>query len=298
MLAQRTYGDTGHKLSVVGFGGIVVMNATPEESRERVAWAVDQGVNYFDVAPSYGNAEERLGPALKPYREKVFLACKTGRRDANGAREELEASLKRMQTDHFDLYQLHAMTTPDDVAQVFGPNGALETYQKAREEGKVKYLGFSAHSETAALQAMEKFKFDSILFPINFAAWNESDFGPKVMEAAKKRGVARLALKAMAHGKWPEGAPHRYAKTWYEPVDDNRKANLALRWTLSQDITAALPPGEWPLFQLAVKIAQDFRPITEEETIELMEYVPKAGTIFPLQPDRFLVGARDMPCPY
>ncbi len=281
MLAKREYGKTGQKLSIVGFGAIVVMNATPKESEERVAWAVEQGVDYFDVAPSYGNAEERLGPALKPHRDKVFLACKTGRRDAKGAREELENSLKVLQTDHFDLYQLHGITTPDDVQQSFAPGGAMETFTKAREEGKVKHLGFSAHSERAALEAMERFAFDSVLFPINYATWHEEGFGPKVVEAAKARGMARLALKAMAHGKWPEGAERRYAKTWYEPVDDSRKANLALRWTLSQDITAALPPGEWDLFRLAVKIASDFRPITEPETIELMEYVPAAGAVFP-----------------
>jgi aryl-alcohol dehydrogenase-like predicted oxidoreductase len=280
-METRDFGDSGEKLSLVGFGGIVVTDTTSEEAARRVGWAIENGVTYFDVAPSYGNAEEMLGPALAPYRDRVFLACKTGRRDAAGAAPELENSLRRLKTDHFDLYQMHSLTTPEDVEQAFAPGGALDAFERARDAGKVRYLGFSAHSEAAALSAMEQFPFDSILFPVNYAAWTVSDFGPRILDAAKVRGVARLALKAMAHGKWPEGAPHRYEKTWYEPLDEPRPASLALRWTLSQNVTAAIPPGEWPLFQMAVRIASDFTPITPQETAELMKYVPAAPTVFP-----------------
>ena len=113
-LERRSLGRTGQSLSLIGFGGIVVTDATPAEAAARVAHAIERGVNYFDVAPSYGNAEERLGPALAPYRKDVFLACKTQKRDRAGATAELEASLRRMQTDHFDLYQLHAVTSRED----------------------------------------------------------------------------------------------------------------------------------------------------------------------------------------
>jgi predicted aldo/keto reductase-like oxidoreductase len=248
------------------------MDATQQEAAERVAWAVDRGVNYFDIAPSYGNAQQLLGPALEPHREGVFLACKTEKRDAAGAAEALEDSLRAMRTDRFDLYQLHAMATQEDVEQVFGPGGAIETFVKARESGKVRHLGFSAHSQQAAVAAMDRFNFDSVLFPVNFAAWNAGDFGPRILDEAARRNVARLALKAMAHGKWPEGAERRWKKVWYEPLSDRRPVELALRWTLSQPVTAALPPGEWELFQLAVELAEDFRPITEAETAELMTF--------------------------
>ena len=106
------------------------------EADQYVGEAIDRGINYFDVAPSYGNAEQMLGPALAPYRDGVFLACKTGRRDAAGAQEELENSLRLMQTDHFDLYQLHAITSDEDVQQAFGPGGAMETFLKARDAGQ------------------------------------------------------------------------------------------------------------------------------------------------------------------
>ena len=117
-LERRSLGRTGERLSIIGFGGIVVMNATAQEATERVAHAIDRGVNYFDVAPSYGNAEEMLGPALAPFRKQVFLACKTQKRDRAAAARELDQSLAHMRTDHFDLYQLHAVTTNEDVEQI------------------------------------------------------------------------------------------------------------------------------------------------------------------------------------
>ena len=266
-MEKRAFGDTGQSLSIVGFGGIIVMDVTPAEADSYVGEAIEKDVNYFDVAPSYGNAEERLGPALKPYRDGVFLACKTGRRDAAGAREELEHSLQVMQTDHFDLYQLHALTTPEDVAEVFGPNGAMETFIQARAQGKVKHLGFSAHSVNAALAAMEQFKFDSILFPFNYVTYENAGFGPQVMKAAQERGVARLALKGMARGPWADGDARRseYPKAWYEPLADHTEASLALRYTLSLPVTSALPPGDIRLFRMAVDIANAFTPLTGEE---------------------------------
>jgi len=162
-IEKRALGKTGEMLSMIGFGGIVVDKATTEQAASRVREAIDYGINYFDVAPSYGNAEEMLGPALEPYRKDVFLACKTGERKKDGARRELEQSLKRLHTDHFDLYQLHAVTTLEDVDTIFGKDGALETFVEARDEGKVKYLGFSAHSVEAAMALM-----DLILIPSSF----------------------------------------------------------------------------------------------------------------------------------
>ena len=240
-MEKRPYGNTGWDLSLLGFGGIIVMDVSPADADTYVSEAIDKGINYFDVAPSYGNAEERLGPALKPYRDSVFLACKTGRRDAAGAMEELENSLRLMQTDHFDLYQLHAITTDDDVAQAFGPGGAMETFLKAREQGKVKHLGFSAHSVDAALSALSQHPFDSILFPFNYVTYENAKFGPQVLEAAQKAGAARLALKGMARGPWRDNDPQKseYPKAWYEPLADRAEAEAALRYTLSLPITAA-----------------------------------------------------------
>ncbi len=266
-MENRPYGTTGRNLSVLGFGGIIVMDVSPEEADRYVGEAIDRGVNYFDVAPSYGNAEQMLGPALKPYRDDVFLACKTAKRDAAGAQEELENSLRLLQTDHFDLYQLHAITSDEDVQKAFGPGGVMETFVKARAEGKVKHLGFSAHSVHAALAAMSQFEFDSLLFPFNYVTYEQAGFGPQVMEAAQAKGVARLALKGMARGPWRDGDPLRseYPKAWYEPLADRTEAAMALRYTLSLPVTAAIPPGDIRLFRMALEIAEGFTPLSIAE---------------------------------
>jgi predicted aldo/keto reductase-like oxidoreductase len=256
---KRQYGRAPDMLSVIGFGGIIVMNVTPEEASNYVSEAVDRGVNYFDVAPTYGNAQERLGPALKPHRDKCFLACKTTRRDAKGAQEELEESFRLLQTDHFDLYQLHAITTREDVEQAFAPGGAMETFQKAKQDGKVRYIGFSAHSEVAAHAAMDRYDFDSILFPLSFPLWIKEGFGPSVHQRAVKANCGILALKAMAHQKWDEGATRgerRWAKAWYEPFDEIDKVSLGLRFAAQLPAHAMIPPGHWELFKMAVELAQ------------------------------------------
>src|SRR6266540_428618 len=247
-MQYRILGRTGVRLSVIGYGGILCTQVEQAQADRHVASAVERGVTYFDVAPSYGNgeAEEKLGPALAPFRKDVFLACKTQKRDAAGAQEELEQSLRRMRTDHFDLYQLHAMTKMEDVDTVLGPGGAMETFQRAREQGKVHHLGFSAHSAEAAVALLDRFPFDSVLFPFNFAAYLEGNFGPQVVAAAQRHGAGLLALKGMARTKWPEGTTReqrRWQKAWYEPIDEERFASLALRFTLSLPVTAAIPPG-------------------------------------------------------
>ena len=264
-IERRSLGRTGQSLSMIGFGGIVVMNATPEEASARVAHAIDRGINYFDVAPSYGNAEERLGPALAPYRQNVFLACKTQQRDRAGATAELESSLRHMQTDHFDLYQMHAMTTRADVERVFAKDGAIEAFEAARKAGKVRFLGFSAHSVEAALALMDKYAFDTILFPVNFATWHAGSFGPQVLETAQRKKMGILALKAMARRPWPEGAKRTHPKCWYEPLDDPDAAREGLRFTLSHPVTAAIPPGDENLFAMALDLAGDFKPLTAAE---------------------------------
>jgi aryl-alcohol dehydrogenase-like predicted oxidoreductase len=282
-LPQRSYGDTGDKLSIIGFGGIVVSGVEQERANRLVAEAVEKGVNYFDVAPSYGDAEVKLGPALEPYRRKMFLACKTQERTREGAATELKESLKRLRTDYLDLYQLHAISDVEkDVDTAFAKDGAMEVLMEAKKQGQVRYLGFSAHSEAAALTAMDRYDFDSILFPINFATLYAGDFGSRVIEVAKAKGVARLALKAMARQRWPKDAPLRqkYRKCWYEPLIERNEAKLGLYFTLSQPVTAAIPPGDESLFRLALDLAMSFRPVSRREKQKLEHMAQSLNPIF------------------
>lgn len=259
----------------------MVDNTELEQARSLVSMAFERGVNYFDVAPSYGNAEECLGPAIEPYRDRIFLACKTGKRNGTEAQVELETSLRRLRTDYLDLYQLHAISTDDDVEQVLRPNGALKTLVAAREKGLVRYLGFSAHSADAALRLLDAFDFDSVLLPINWVAVLKANFGLQVLERAAQKEMGRLALKAMARQRYPRGAKRKYDRCWYEPIDNPDEAKLALRFTLSQDITAALPPGEPEFFPWALEVAEDFVPITDDEISQLVAKATELTPVFP-----------------
>jgi aryl-alcohol dehydrogenase-like predicted oxidoreductase len=271
-LERRTLGNTGEKLSIIGFGGIVVMDATSGQAAQRVREAIEAGVNYFDVAPSYGNAQDMLGPALEPHRKGVFLACKTQERTRAGSAAELESSLKKMRTDHFDLYQLHAVAKMSDVRTILGPNGALETFVEARKSGKARFLGFSAHSVEAALALIDGFDFDTILYPVNYAVWHAGNFGPQVLEKAQTKKMGILALKSLAKRPWPEGTPknHPHPKCWYEPFENPEEAMMGLRFTLSHPVTAAIPPGDEEIFKMALGLAAKFTPLSKDE-VEAMK---------------------------
>ena len=286
-LPRRPYGKTGIELSIIGFGGIVVTNEEQEVANRVVAEAVEKGVNYFDVAPGYGNAEEKLGPALEPWRKDVVLACKTNMRDRAGAEEQFETSLKRLRTDYFDIYQLHGIVSVEkDVDPVFVKGGVMDMILERQKAGQVRHIGFSAHSHEAALAALDRFDFDSVLMPINFASYLKGGFGRAIMDRALEKGAALLALKAMARQHWSEGHPdrERFNKCWYEPIQDPELAALALRWTLSQPIAAAIPPGNADLWRRAVEVGMDFSPITEEETARLREQSEPLNVIFEAVP--------------
>lgn len=283
-LARRPYKD-GIKLSIIGCGGIVLVGQDQEAANAEVARSIDRGVNYFDVAPSYGKgeAERKLGPALKPYRDKVFLAEKTGKRDAEPARLELEQSLKTLQTDHFDLYQFHAVTSLEQVEQILGPGGAMETFVKAREQGKIRYIGFSAHNQEAALKLLDSFAFDSVLFPINYVCCSNGHFGPGLLAKAKEKKVAVLALKALAFTPWAtkqERKKSSYPKCWYQPINDYEQAKSALRFTLSQGVTAAIPPGDERIYRIALDIAAGFKRLSAAERKRLLASADSIKPIF------------------
>jgi aryl-alcohol dehydrogenase-like predicted oxidoreductase len=283
-LPRRRYKD-GIDLSIIALGGIVVCGLSQEEASRRVAVAFDRGVNYFDCAPSYfnGEAETKLGEALKPYRSKVFLAEKTMSRDAKGAREELERSLQRFHTDHVDLYQFHAVSSMDDVDKILAAGGAAETFFAAKKEGKVRHVGFSAHNAPAALRLMDALELDSVLFPVNVNAWENGGFGPQILAKAKAKGMARMALKALAFGKWPAGmkeSDRKYPKCWYEPIDDREMARLALRFTLNQEVTAAVPPGDERIFDMALELAS--APLPELSAAELTGLKTKVASLEPV----------------
>ncbi len=271
-------------LSILGFGGIILMGQEQAAANREVARAVDRGVNYFDVAPVYGKgeAEEKLGPALAPYRDDIFLACKTHFRSAERAKASLENSLRVLQTDHFDLFQFHNLSEEAEVEEVFGPGGAMEVVQEAQRAGKIRHIGFSCHREDTALDLLDRFDWDSVLFPLNVVCMINGDFGNRLLAKAKEKNVTRLALKALAHTPWENAKVKEAAasKCWYRPVEDDELADLALRYTLSLDVTSAVAPGDEFIYRMAEERVSDFKPLAANEEVRLRELIRGMEPIF------------------
>ncbi|MBM3708807.1 MAG: aldo/keto reductase [Actinobacteria bacterium] len=278
-MERRRLGKTEEELSIIGFGGIVVMNESKLDASRYVSKAIDRGINYFDVAPQYGNAQEMLGPALKPYRNDCFLACKTLERSRVKANNDLNRSLRLLKTDHFDLYQLHGVITIEEVEMIMGPNGAIEAFIEAKEKGIIRYIGFSAHTEESAIALMNRYDFDSILFPFNWACWLRDNFGPEVIKKAEEKKIGILALKALAKRTWGKDEDKKWPKCWYAPVDNYEEASMSLRFTLSQPVTAAIAPSYAELLWWACDIADNFKIIEEEEIKILRDKAESTNTI-------------------
>lgn len=293
-LPRRPLGKSGEKLSVIGFPGLALSQQGQEEGTVGLHKAFDQGINYFDVAPAYGrdgDCEIKMGVGLQGIdRSKIFLACKTKKRDAQGAREELERSLTRLKTDHFDLYQMHAVFTPEEAKQALGPGGALETILKAKEEGKLRYIGLSAHTTKGALTMLKGFQFDSIMFPIDYMDYLQWGFGKAVIECAQERGTAVFAMKTLCAGAWPEGQP-RSRQWWYKTVESQDEVDLAVRFSLSQPgVVAAIPPSFLDLVDRAILAGRAYRPINEAEVARLRELGAGCGSVFKRDEERVAMG--------
>jgi predicted aldo/keto reductase-like oxidoreductase len=301
-LPRRVLGRTGEKISIVGFAGLALTKQGQEEGTAGIHRAFEQGVNYFDVAPAYGDgdAEIKMGVGLQGLdRTRIFLGCKTQKRDKEGARAELERSLTRLKTDHFDLYQMHAIFTSEEARQALGPGGAIETFLRAKEEGKIRYFGFSAHTTRGALEMMKGFSFDSIMFPITFVDYLQWGFGKAVLEAARQRGVAVLAMKAMCRGAWPQGQ-ERTRDWWYRPVEKDDEADLAVRFALSlPDVVTVIPPSFLDLVEKAIRAGRSYRPTTEAEVAKLRELGALCGSVFKQDEERVAAGGalHRPPCP-
>lgn len=282
-LPRRPLGRTGQKLSVVGFPGLALIHYEQERCTTAIHDAFERGLNYFDVAPAYGDGqcETKMGIGLQGLdRSKYFLACKTKKRDKAGAMQELEQSLKLLKTDHFDLYQLHHLVQPAQVKQALGPDGAMEAFLEARKAGKIRFLGYSAHTTRAALAVMKEFKFDTVMFPINFVEYYTRGFGKEVLALANEQGAGVLAIKPLSWGAWPKGAT-RTRDWWYRCTEEPKDIELAMRFALSQKgVVAGIPPSFLDLLDRAIEAAKAFKPLDAEAVAQLKDMAANRDSLF------------------
>lgn len=292
-MPRRKLGRTGFDVSIVAFSGFALKNDEQAVCTAAVRKALLRGVNYLDVAPAYarGVCETKMGIALEGVdRNSYYLACKTKMRDRDGAREELEQSLKRLKTNHFDLYQLHHLVQPDDVAKALGPGGCMETILKAKEEGKIRAIGFSAHTTKAAVAALNGFAFDTVMFPINYVEYYERGYGKEVLALAQEKGAAVLAIKVMSAGAWPKGQP-RSRKWWYRSLEDQGLVDLSFRWSLSHPgVVTGFCPAWLDLQAMAITAGVAYRPADDEDARKLQRMAKGVGTLFKREEDRVAMG--------
>jgi aryl-alcohol dehydrogenase-like predicted oxidoreductase len=269
-MERRRLGRTGHESSVAILGGAAFWQTTVDVVAAAFARAVAAGVNHLDIAPQYGMAEDLAGEVLPEYRAGMFVACKTLIRDADGARAELERSLGKLRTDRFDLYQMHAVNSDEELAAVLAPGGAGEALVRAREEGLVGAIGITGHfQEVPRLfrTAVERLDLDTVLLPVNPPMLALPDYRAHyeaLLELAARRGVGVMAIKAVARGPWRD-AEHT-ATTWYEPHRDPQAIREGVRFALSQPITGFCMPGDISLHPDVLAAAQEFTPLSAQET--------------------------------
>lgn len=281
-MQTRRFGRSGHMSSIVIFGAFAVGMLSQKEADAVMELIMARGVNHIDVAPSYMDAELRLGPWMERYRDRFFLGCKTQLREREEARAELYRSLERLRVDRFDLFQLHAVATMEELEACFALGGSLEAIVEARDEGLAKHLGITSHGPQAPavlIEALNRFDFDSLLFTLNFQMWAGESYRrdvSRLMQIAEQRDIGTMVIKTWARGPW-EDKEHRY-HTWYEPFDDAEMVETALRFNLSQRVTGVISAGDARLLPMILDAAEGFQPMDDAEQAALLatagEYKP------------------------
>ncbi len=281
-MEKRRLGRTGHYSSIVTLGCASLCYVTQQEADRTIELALSHGVNHFDVAPTYGEAELRLRPWMKDHREEVFVACKTMKRTKRRADEELRRSLERTGAKYFDLYQLHALDELDELGTVFGSDGALQTMLEARKRGIIKHIGITSHRPLIITEALKLFDFDTVLFPLNFVLKKHhdarSDYEP-ILRIAKERDIGTIAMKTFAKQPWQK-EKHPYV-TWYEPFDNQTHVEQCLWFALSQNVTTVASAADIELVPKILRAADRYHELTENEQLQIIKSTTDVKPLFP-----------------
>lgn len=205
-MPERPLGRTGHRVRLFSLGGQATLEQPDrlDESLAIINRAIDLGVNYIDTAAAYGRgiSQTYIGEVMASRRREVFLATKTHDRTRDGSLRLLEDSLRRLQTDHLDLWQLHNVRTDAELDRIFGESGAIEALVQAREEGVVRFLGITGHYDPALLQrALAEFDFDTILMALNPADPHHLPFATELLPLANQKGLGVIGMKIPARGR-------------------------------------------------------------------------------------------------
>jgi aryl-alcohol dehydrogenase-like predicted oxidoreductase len=274
-METRRFGRTGHMSTVAIFGAAAFGQISQPDADKVMEMVIEAGVNHIDVAPSYGQAEIRIGPWMPRERKRFFVGCKTTERTKEGAWKELHESLKRLQTENFDLYQCHAVTTMEELDAVTMKGGALEAFVEARREGLTQFIGITGHGVNAPqiyLEALRRFDFDSVLFPLNFTQMANPEYreyAEELIAACKAKDVGTMIIKSVTKAPW--GNREHTATTWYEPFDNSEEIQKAVNFALSYDVTGLCTAGDTRVLPIMLKACENFTPLSSSEREEMIE---------------------------
>jgi aryl-alcohol dehydrogenase-like predicted oxidoreductase len=274
-METRRFGRTGHMSTVAIFGAAAFGQISQPDADKVMEMVIEAGVNHIDVAPSYGQAEIRIGPWMPRERKRFFVGCKTTERTKEGAWKELHESLKRLQTENFDLYQCHAVTTMEELDAVTMKGGALEAFVEARREGLTQFIGITGHGVDAPqiyLEALRRFDFDSVLFPLNFTQMANPEYreyAEELIAACKAKDVGTMIIKSVTKAPW--GNREHTATTWYEPFDNSEEIQKAVNFALSYDVTGLCTAGDTRVLPIMLKACENFTPLSRSEREEMIE---------------------------
>ena len=283
-MQTRRFGRTGHMSTVAIFGGAAFSKITQEDADRVIEQVIEAGVNHIDIAPSYGQAEERVGPWMPRERQRFFLGCKTQERTKEGAWNELRQSLKRLQTETFELYQFHAVTKMEELDAITMKGGALEAFVEARERGLFKYIGITGHGVNAPqiyLEALRRFDFDSVLFPLNFVQLANPEYrkyAEELIAQCKAKDVGTMIIKSITRAPWGE-RPHT-ATTWYEPFEKMDDIQRAVNFALSYEVTGVCTAGDTRVLPLMLKACENFVQLNESEREEMIQSADEYEPLF------------------
>ncbi len=283
-MRKRRYGRTGHMSTLAVFGAVALGQLDQPAADRVVQQVIDAGINHIDIAPSYGQAEARLGPWMPQIRNDFFLGCKTMERTRDGAIRECHDSLQRLQVTSFDLYQIHAVTSMDELDQCTQPGGTLEGIIELREQGLTRFIGITGHGMDAPRvfrEALRRFDFDSVLFPIYPALFANADYRDQalaLLDTCEEQDVGVMIIKAVAKEPWGD-REHRY-HTWYVPFEEQALIQKNVNFVLSHKLTHICTLGDYRLLGDVIEAINNFEPMTPDAQEALIKEQKDLELIF------------------
>jgi len=274
-MQTRRFGRTGHMSTIAIFGAAAFWEISQADADKVMEQVIEAGINHIDIAPSYGQAEERVGPWMPRERERFFLGCKTMERTKEGAWDEMQRSLKRLQTETFDLYQCHAITTMEELDAVTMKGGALEAFVEMHQRGLIRFVGITGHGVDAPkiyLEALRRFNFDSILFPLNFVQMRNPEYrkhAEALIAECQAKDVGTMIIKTITKAPWGE-RPHT-ATTWYEPFDQMDEIQRAVNFGLSYPVTGLCTAGDTHILPMVLKACESFTQLNDSEREQMIQ---------------------------